>query len=82
MKKIGLIVLAAFIGGAASIGAYKLLERKDNNMSISEQQKVLFANNPSKVSSTGSIDFVQASAAVSPAVVHIRTTFNTQKQQR
>jgi serine protease Do len=77
MKRIGLIVLAAFIGGAASIGAYKLLERHDDDMTISEKQKVLFANNPSSVSSTGSIDFVQASAAVSPAVVHIRTTFNT-----
>ena len=77
MKKIGLIVLAAFIGGAASIGAYKLLERHDDDMTISEKQQVLFANNPTSVSSTGSIDFVQASAAVSPAVVHIRTTFNS-----
>jgi serine protease Do len=77
MKKIGLIVLAAFIGGAASIGAYKFLERNDNGMSIEEKQHMLFANNPSKVSSAGSLDFVQAAAAVSPAVVHIRTTFNT-----
>ncbi|MET3112805.1 serine protease Do [Pedobacter sp. CG_S7] len=77
MKRIGLIVLAAFIGGAASIGAYKFLEPNDAEMSISEKQQVLFANNPLKVSSTGSVDFVQAAAIVSPAVVHIRTTFSS-----
>jgi serine protease Do len=75
MKRIGLIILAAFVGGASSIGAYKFLERNDNDMTIAETQKVLFANNPAKISSAGSIDFVQASAAVSPAVVHIRTIF-------
>jgi serine protease Do len=77
MKRIGLIVLAAFIGGAASIGAYKFLERNQTGMTLEEKQKVLFANNPLKISSAGSVDFIQASAAVSPAVVHIRTTFST-----
>ncbi len=77
MKKIGLIVLAGFIGGAVSIGAYKFLERKQTGMSLEEKQNVLFANNPLKVSSAGAVDFIQASAAVSPAVVHIRTTFSS-----
>lgn len=75
MKKIGLIVLAAFIGGAAAIGGYKLLEPKnDALLSFADQQKVLFANNP-KVSSAGAVDFVEAAAAVSPAVVHIKTSY-------
>ncbi|WP_432711925.1 trypsin-like peptidase domain-containing protein [Pedobacter sp.] len=77
MKRIGLIVLAAFVGGTVSIGAYKFLERNDNEMTLAEKQQVLFANNPAKISSAGTIDFVQASAAVSPAVVHIRTTFSS-----
>lgn len=77
MKKIGLIVLAAFIGGSVSIGAYKFLERNNSGMSIAEKQNVLFASNPVKISSAGAVDFVQAAAAVSPGVVHIRTTFNT-----
>ena len=77
MKKIGLIVLAAFVGGASSIGAYKFLERDNRSMTLEEQQKVLFASNPTRISSAGSIDFVQAAAAVSPAVVHIRTTFSS-----
>ena len=76
MKRIGLIVLAAFIGGAAAIGGYKLLEPKnDALLSFADQQKVLFANNP-KISSAGAVDFVEAAAAVSPAVVHIKTSYS------
>lgn len=76
MKRIGLIVLAAFIGGAAAIGGYKLLEPKnDGSLSFADQQKVLFANNP-KISSAGAVDFVEAAAAVSPAVVHIKTSYS------
>jgi len=76
MKRIGLIALAAFIGGAAAIGGYKLLEPKnDELLSFADQQKVLFASNP-KISSAGAVDFVEAAAAVSPAVVHIKTSYS------
>lgn len=75
MKKIGLIVFAAFLGGAVAIGAYKLLERKNDSYSLTEKQNMMFANNPIKIGSSGSVDFVQAAAAVSPAVVHIKTTY-------
>jgi len=75
MKKIGLLVFAAFLGGGFAIGAYKLLERNKDNFSLAEKQNMMFANNPVKVSSTGAVDFVQAAAAVSPAVVHIKTTY-------
>lgn len=77
MKKIALIFLAAFVGGAAAIGGYKMLENKTNNMTLAEKQNLLFASNPSKISSTGAVDFVQAAAVVSPAVVHIQTTFSS-----
>ncbi|RZL47880.1 MAG: PDZ domain-containing protein [Pedobacter sp.] len=77
MKKIGLIVLAAFIGGGFAIGAYKLLERNGDSYTLEEKQNAMFANNPIKVSSSGSVDFVQAAAAVSPAVVHIKTTYGS-----
>lgn len=75
MKKIGLIVLAAFLGGAVAIGAYKLLERNNDGFTLAEKQNMMFANNPVKISSAGTVDFVQAAAAVSPAVVHIKTTY-------
>jgi Do/DeqQ family serine protease len=76
MKKIGLIVLAAsFIGGAAAIGAYKLLERPSDSLTLADKQKTMFASNMVGASSAGAPDFVQAAAAVSPAVVHIKTTY-------
>lgn len=81
MKKIALIVLAAFVGGAAAIGGYKLLENNTNGLTLAEKQNVLFASNPVKISSTGAVDFVQAAAAVSPAVVHIRTTFSSESSR-
>lgn len=76
MKKIGLIVLAAsFLGGAVAIGAYKLLERPNDNLTLVDRQRTMFASNVSGISSAGAPDFVQAAAAVSPAVVHIKTTY-------
>lgn len=76
IKKIGLIALAAsFIGGAAAIGAYKLLERPSDGFTLADRQKTMFASNVAGISSAGAPDFVQAAAAVSPAVVHIKTTY-------
>jgi serine protease Do len=77
MKRIGMIALAAFIGGASAIGAYKMLDHNNDGLSLAEKQNVVFASNPIKVSSAGTADFVEAAAAVSPAVVHIKTTFKS-----
>ncbi|MDR6941947.1 Do family serine endopeptidase [Mucilaginibacter pocheonensis] len=79
MKKIGLTLLTAFMGGALALGAYKVIESKyADNMSFEEKQKVYFTSNKTApvVSSTGSLDFTEAAAAVTPAVVHIRTTYS------
>lgn len=82
MKKFGLTVLTAFLGGALALGVYKVVENKyTSGMSIEEKQKVYFANNPiaSTVSSTGQVDFTVAAAEVTPAVVFIRTTYAKQQ---
>ena len=80
MKKFGLTLLTAFAGGAMALGVYKFAENKyADNMSIEDKQKVYFASNPSNaptVSSAGSVDFTQAAAQVTPAVVYIRTTYS------
>jgi serine protease Do len=81
MKKFGLTLLTAFIGGAMALGTYKVFENKyTDNMSIADKQKVYFASNPSApmVSSAGEVDFVQAAAAVTPAVVYIKVTYTNQ----
>lgn len=80
MKKIGVTFLAACLGGAVAIGSYKLVENKyQDGMSFEDKQKVYFTNNPAPVinSSTGDLDFTQAAASVTPAVVHIKTTYNS-----
>ena len=86
MKKIGLTLLTAFVGGAMALGTYKVFESKyADNMSFEDKQKVYFANNPTAsniTSSAGEVDFTQAAAAVTPAVVYIRTTYsNTQSNE-
>jgi len=86
MKKFGLTLLTAFVGGAMALGAYKVIENKyASNMSFEDRQKVYYTSNhlPSGnnvVSSSGQPDFVQAAAAVTPAVVYIRTTYGSQAQ--
>ena len=80
MKKIGLTLLTAFVGGAMALGTYKVFENKyADNMSFEDKQKVYFTNNPMAsniTSSAGEVDFTQAAAAVTPAVVYIRTTYS------
>ncbi len=82
MKRIGLTLLTAFVGGAMALGTYKLIENKyADNMSFDDKQKVYFASNhlsPGITSSAGEVDFTQAAAAVTPAVVYIRTTYASQ----
>ena len=83
MKRFGLTLLTAFVGGAMALGAYKVIEnRYSANMSIEDKQKVYFTSNrtapaaTAMLSSSGQPDFVQAAAAVTPAVVYIRTTYS------
>lgn len=79
IKKTGITLLTAFIGGAVAIGAYKILEVNKTGATIEEKQKIYFTNNPDSSTETpliGALDFTQAAANVSPAVVHVRTTYN------
>src|SRR5690606_31230 len=85
MRKIGITLLTAVLGGAIAVGGYKLFEDKQlDNMSFEERQKVYYANNPvgEVMSSTGNPDFTQAAAAVSPGAVHIKVTMTTRGSQR
>ncbi len=86
MKKFGLTLFTAFVGGAMALGTYKVIENKyTSSMSFEDKQKVYFTSNrytpPSAtVSSAGQTDFTEAAAAVTPAVVYIRTTYASQAQ--
>lgn len=86
MRKFGLTILTAFVGGAMALGAYKVIENKyADNMSLEDKQKVYFTSNKTSpaqgiVSSAGQVDFTEAAAAVTPAVVYIRTTYANDQQ--
>lgn len=85
MKKIGVSLLTAVLGGAIAVGGYKVFENKQmDNMTFEEKQKVYYASNPTgaAISSTGNPDFTQAAAAVSPGVVHIKVSVTTRGGQR
>ncbi|WP_257657478.1 trypsin-like peptidase domain-containing protein [Parapedobacter lycopersici] len=82
MKKIGLTLITALVGGVVAVGGYKLFEdKRQSKMSFEERQELYYANNPSSeiTASTGNPDFTQAAAAVAPGVVHIRTTYTAQQ---
>ena len=78
MKKFGFMLLTACLGGVITLGAYKLVETKiTDSTSLNDKQQTFFASNPSgALSSTGNPDFTQAAALVTPAVVHIKTTYS------
>lgn len=78
MKKIGITLLTALVGGLIAVGGYKLFENtQESKLSFEERQELHYANNPMApiMASTGNPDFTQAAAAVAPAVVHIKTTY-------
>ncbi len=83
MRKIGLTLLTAFVGGAMALGTYKVFEKKEaDNMTFEQRQGAYFASNrmPAVTSSAGTEDFTQAAATVTPAVVYIRTTYSSSSQ--
>lgn len=80
MKRIGLSLMTAILGGAIAVGAYKLVETKTADTgTFEDRQNVYFASNhiAPLMSSAGTVDFTQAAAAVTPAVVYIRTTYSS-----
>jgi serine protease Do len=85
MRKIGLTLLTAFAGGAMALGTYKVFEKDPaDGLTFEDRQKVYFASNKTSsniVSSAGDVDFTQAAAAVTPAVVYIRTTYSASQGQ-
>ena len=87
MKKFGLTLLTAFVGGAMALGTYKVIENNyADHMSFEDKQKVYYTSNhltpavATNTSSAGQVDFTEAAASVTPAVVYIRTTYSSQGQ--
>ncbi|AFD08769.1 Do family serine endopeptidase [Solitalea canadensis] len=79
MKKTALTLLTACVGGMIAVGAYKVFESKQEQ-TIEDKQNVKFVGfneKSSMVGSAGDVDFTGAAAMVTPAVVHIKTTYTS-----
>ena len=82
MKKGFSVLLIALISAVLAIAGYRFVDNRFSNRNSNyfysgETTPVKFVNNRSvSNSSAGNPDFVQASGAVTPAVVHIKTTYS------
>ncbi len=78
MKRAGiilLIIIIAVLSAALAIAGYRYLDRKDQPIAAGEDLYSFTGNRAAVISSAGNPDFVRASAMVTPAVVHIKTTY-------
>jgi serine protease Do len=77
MKTGSKILLTALITGTLAIGTYKVWENKsENNFNVENRGSIFFANSGSSITPIGDQDFINAAKAVTPAVVHIKTTYD------
>lgn len=71
------LVLASLIGAVIALGGYKLMEPAPAaNQSIQEEKPVQLSRySDAKESGAGMVNFVDAAELATPAVVHIRSTY-------
>lgn len=86
-KNILTLTLASALGGAASLGGYKLfLEDKHTYQSFENEQTAVFArymkNDTAATVIPEGLNFIHASNVVRPTVVHIKSTYEIKQQQR
>jgi serine protease Do len=76
MRKIGIIILAACVGGFVALGAYKLFEPNTTSSFDTKQSlPVSNVNLPNEGLENTTLDFRAVAAMATPAVVHIKTTY-------
>jgi len=81
MKKGFSVLLIALISAVLAIAGYRFVDKRfdnrNSNYYTAETTPVNFVNNRSaSASSAGNPDFIQASSTVTPAVVHIKTSYS------
>jgi serine protease Do len=76
MKKAGLGFLIALISAVMAVAGYRYLDNRNQPYFYSqESQNVRFVNNRANPITPASVSFIEAAATVSPAIVHIKTTY-------
>lgn len=77
MKKTGFVLLIALLSAVLAIAGYRLLDnRQEKRYYTEEASNIRFVNNKTNPNGTvATPDFVRSAALVSPAVVHIKTSY-------
>src|SRR5688572_25464700 len=78
------LMLSAAVGGGMAIGGYKLLENENQTtQQVSPNTNVRYTSDlrSSNVIVPEGLNFVDAAASVTPAVVHVMTEYSAQQQQ-
>ncbi|MFD2163396.1 trypsin-like peptidase domain-containing protein [Paradesertivirga mongoliensis] len=84
MKNIGLILATGLISAVAAVGGYRYIDNRESEspeLLPENNYKVNFANY-TETPSPAATEFTQAAAAVTPAVVHIKTTYTGSQSRR
>ena len=78
------ILLASLFSGIFTLGGYLMLQEENNTQSISEKQEIILSNFTDNENASDyeykvpqGLNFVEASEKVIPAVVHIKTRYNS-----
>lgn len=86
MKNIGLMLATGLISAAAAIGGYRSFDNKTTanaTLLTDDNCRLNFANYSNEASLAAAVpEFTQAAAAVTPAVVHIKTTYTASSSRR
>lgn len=83
MRKTGIIIaITALITSLITLAGSEYLHRKRSSPAYTEKNnQVDFTNNPSKASSLArNPDFIRAAAQVTPAVVHLKTLYQSERR--
>ncbi len=78
MKNLILALVFSIIGGITSVTGYKYFSNESTSLSLSENKNVKFANyiyDTTDVVVPEGLNFIYTSKKTTPAVVHIRTTY-------
>lgn len=82
MRKTGIVIaITALITSFITLAGSEYLHRKRSNIISPENNHIDFTSNPSKASSlAGNPDFIRAAAEVTPAVVHLKTLYQSERR--
>lgn len=80
MNTTGKILTTAIITSVLAVGSYKLIENiSENNDTHKSDSKIVFANSSKSIRAANDEDFISAAKAITPAVVHIKTLYNSRQ---